>query len=495
VRRVLMGSMLWLRSPVARYGLALAVTALASLLRFLAAPSDADSDLTYFGFTLAILLAALVGGIGPGLLATGLSGFVSAYLLLAPIYSMHVASDERAARLILFLGEGVLLSFVGQVLHNAETADIDSSRLLRYVPALLFVLTATGLKLLVFTDLERAIPFTFFYAAVAASAWAGGLGPGLVATMLSSLAARYFFLVPRYSLAVNSPVNAERVTLFILEGILISGLSATYPKARRIASSAMEQVRKYARRMWKSMEDARALRLTTRDVIWEWDLGSNRMIRGSTEVDSHRTPTPTMTLGAWLQEVHPKDRSAVLSSINSTLKGRDEEWFCEYRRLGPGGQFAFISDHAYIFRDAAGNAIRLVGRSADLSESKRAARMFGSERQYRAVFEQNPLAILLSDSALHVIDANPAASDVLGYSHGQLIGMHVEKVVEERRRDAIMETLLGLTRAGRSAITLEEECVRANGMPFRAKINAAAISEVEKGSGGWVIMIENVDGA
>jgi PAS domain S-box-containing protein len=101
----------------------------------------------------------------------------------------------------------------------------------------------------------------------------------------------------------------------------------------------------------------------------------------------------------------------------------------------------------------------------------------------------------LSDNALHVIDANPAASDVLGYSHGQLIGMHVEKVVKDSRRDAIMETLLGLTRAGRSAITLEEECVRANGMPFRAKINAAAISEVEKGSGGWVIMIENIDGA
>jgi PAS domain S-box-containing protein len=81
---------------------------------------------------------------------------------------------------------------------------------------------------------------------------------------------------------------------------------------------------------------------------------------------------------------------------------------------------------------------------------------------------------------------------VLGYSNAQLLGMHVEKVVEERRRNAIMETLLGLTRAGGSTITLEEDCVRADGELFRAKINTAVISELEDGSAGWVIMIEEI---
>ena len=484
--------MLRLRSPFARYGLALGATALASLLHFLTGSPDVDSDVMYFGFTAAVLLTATVGGLGPGLLATGLSTFASVYLFLSPLFSMQVASDEQIARLILFAGEGVLLSFVGNVLRDADAADVDAAWIMRYLPALLFVSTATGLKLIVFTDLERILPFTFFYAAIAASAWWGGIGPGLLATLLASLAARYFFLIPRYSFNVSSSINAARVGLFILEGILISGLTATYPKARRIANDAIDKMRQYAHRMRKSMEDIRALRLTTKDVIWEWDTAANRMVRGTTELERPETSAATMTLGAWLQQIHPEDRTAVADSLNSAMREGREEWLCEYRRLRPGGASANISDHAYIVRDTAGNTVRLVGRSADITESKNAARIVGTERQYRAVFEQNPLAILLTDNGLHVIRSNRAAADVLGYSNAQLLGMHVEKVVEERRRNAIMETLLGLTRAGGSTITLEEDCVRADGELFRAKINTAVIPELEDGSAGWVIMIEEI---
>ena len=484
--------MLRLRSPFARYGLALGATALASLLHFLTGSPDVDSDAMYFGFTAAVLLASTVGGLGPGLLATGLSAFASAYLFLSPVFSIQVGPDEQIARLILFAGEGVLLSFVGNVLHEANAADVDTSWVMRYLPALLFVSTATGLKLIVFTNLERSIPFTFLYAAIAASAWLGGFGPGLLATLLASLAARYFFLIPRYSLTVSSSINAARVGLFILEGILISGLSATYPKARRIANDAIDKMRQYAHRMRRSMEDIRALRLTSKDVIWEWDTAANRMVRGTTELERPKTPTATMTLGAWLQQIHPEDRTAVAASLNSAMREGREEWLCEYRRLRPGGASTNISDRAYIMRDAAGNAVRLVGRSADITESKREALSVAAERQYRVVFEQNPLAILITDNGLHVISSNRAAADVLGYSSAQLLGMHVEKVVEERRRKAIMEALLGLTRVGLSTITLEEDCVRADGELFRAKINAAVIAEVDDGSAGWVIMIEEI---
>lgn len=481
--------MMRLRSPSARYGLALAATALASLFQFLTGP-NVGSDVTYFGFTAAILIASILGGLGPGLLATGLSAFASAFLFLAPAFSLQVASEEQFARLILFIGEGVLLSFVGNVLHDSDTADVEATWASRYLPALIFVATASGLKLLAFADLQRALPFTFYYAAIAASAWFGGFGPGLMATLLASLAARYFFIVPRYSLAVFSSVNAARVGFFILEGILISALSARYPKARRIASHAIEQMRQYAHRMRRSIEDIRALRLTTGDVIWEWNTASNRMVRGTTEMEHPETSKASMTLGSWFQQIHPDDRSAVAASLNSALREGREEWLCEYRKLRPGGASANISDRAYIIRDASGKPVRLVGRSADITESKRAARLFGTERQYRTVFEQSPLAILLTDNGLHVVSANRAATDVLGYSSAQLSGMHVEKVVEEGRRDAIMETLLGLTRAGRSAVTLAEECVRSNGELFRAKINAAVIPEGMDGSTGWVIMIE-----
>ena len=484
--------MLRLRSSSARYGISLAATALASLLYLLAGPPEVNSDVRYFGFILAVLVAALFGGLGPGLLATALSACASAYLLLQPLYSFEVASHAQLARLILFGGEGVLLSFVGHIVHDADTAEGNQSWTMCYAPALLFVSTATCLKLLAFRDLERALPFTFFYAAIAASAWIGGFGPGLAATLLSSLSATFFFLLPRYSLALPSQLNAERLGLFALEGIMISGLSAMYPRARRLADQAIQQMRQYSQRMRRSLEDIRALRLTTKDLIWEWDPASNRVTFGATEVERSETPTASMGLSSWLARIHPEDRSGVAKSLKSALKASSDEWACEYRKLRPAGKSAHICDHAYIIRDAAGIPVRVVGRSVDITEAKRPDRIFGTDRQYRALFEHSPLAILLCDNGLHVISANRAATEVLGYRSDQLNEMHVEKLFQTRRRDGVMKALLGLTTEGRSSIAFQEQCVRASGEPFEAKINAGAISDVEEGSTGWVIMIEEL---
>jgi PAS domain S-box-containing protein len=100
----------------------------------------------------------------------------------------------------------------------------------------------------------------------------------------------------------------------------------------------------------------------------------------------------------------------------------------------------------------------------------------------------------VTDYALHVASANRAAADMFGLSSAQLLDMHVEKLVEERRRNSLMETLLGLTRIGHSTITLEEECVRMDGEVFRAKVNASVIADAGDGSPGWVIMIEKIAG-
>jgi PAS domain S-box-containing protein len=396
------------------------------------------------------------------------------------------------SRLILFSGEGVLLSFVGHVLHDADTVEASRSRSMHYLSVLLFISTATCLKLLAFGDLERALPFTFYYAAIAASAWVGGLGPGLAATLLSSLAARFFFLLPRHSLMAVSQLNAERLGLFLFEGILISALSAMYPRARHLADQAIEQMRQYSQRMQRSMQDIRALRLTSKDLIWEWDPASNRVTLGATEAEKMETSIASMSLSTWLQRIHPEDRSAVAQSLDSALRAVRDEWVFEYRKLQPNGKYTYKSDHAYIIRNVAGNPIRVVGRSADVSEAKRLAHASGTERRYRALFEQNPLAILVTDEGLHVTSANRAASDVLGYGSSELKDMRVENLFQPRRRDVVLGTLLDMPPKSRSSIVFQEQCVHASGKPFEARVNAGVISLVEDGSTGWVIMIEEL---
>jgi K+-sensing histidine kinase KdpD len=81
-----------------------------------------------------------------------------------------------------------------------------------------------------------------FLAAVMVAAWFGGLGGGLLATALASLAIDYFFLRPVGSLfSFSHPEDVLRLGVFVLVAVLISSLNA----ARRRAAAALEESRRF----------------------------------------------------------------------------------------------------------------------------------------------------------------------------------------------------------------------------------------------------------
>ena len=472
------------RSSWERYALAVVVTAVASLLYILAGPADVDSDLRYFGFTLAVLISSILAGLGPGILATALGGFVSAYFLLPPIFSIQVASPQRTAHLILFVGEGVLVSFIGNMIRDACTEDTDVHWAKRYLTAVLFVVGATILKLLSWRDFEREMPFALYYAVTVASAWSGGFGPGLVATLLATVLARYFFIDPVYSLSVHSPMAAARVFLFITEGIILSILAGRYITARRLTNHMIERIRGYGERLWKSSEDARALRAISRDVVWEWDIPSAATIGN----EDSGTADEGSSFTLWLKRIHPRDRLKVIASLKAAMEEGRLEWCDDYRRLIPGKGYVHVSDQAFILRDNAWNPVRVVGRSADVTDVKSAPHGFESEGAYRALFENNPHAMLLADGGLHIVDANDAACDVLGYTREAVRKLGLADVLPGPAKGMLLE----LTPEEPTSIAFEEDCVRASGERFRAKISAAIVSGIEKTSADRLITIEEM---
>jgi C4-dicarboxylate-specific signal transduction histidine kinase len=86
----------------------------------------------------------------------------------------------------------------------------------------------------------RADPshFTLFFAAVMVSAWYGGLGAGLVATILSALSLDYFFMAPIYSIDYNWQAFM-RLSVFSGVAAITSYLTA----ARKRAEEALRKAR------------------------------------------------------------------------------------------------------------------------------------------------------------------------------------------------------------------------------------------------------------
>ena len=100
---------------------------------------------------------------------------------------------------------------------------------LRYAIAIASVAAALSLALLL---PSRADPshFTLFFAAVMISAWYGGLGTGLIATVLSVFCLDYFFIAPIYSVDLDWRALL-RISTFVIVALLTSSLTAARKRA------------------------------------------------------------------------------------------------------------------------------------------------------------------------------------------------------------------------------------------------------------------------
>src|SRR5918998_861667 len=98
-----------------------------------------------------------------------------------------------------------------------------STPLLRCTVAVAVVAIATMLTLLLWRWIDP-LAFLVYFLAVMAAGWYGGLGPGLLATLLSVLAANYFVFHPKFAWALDSG-TLIRNGLFALAGTLISLLN------------------------------------------------------------------------------------------------------------------------------------------------------------------------------------------------------------------------------------------------------------------------------
>jgi signal transduction histidine kinase len=116
---------------------------------------------------------------------------------------------------------------------------------LRYGFAVLAVLVALLIRWPLQPVLGEDVLFLFFFPAIAVAAWFGGMGAGLLATALSTLASAVFFLSPGLAAATSSVSGTVQLFLFSGIGAFLSLLSeALHQSRRRAEATAVEIHRK-----------------------------------------------------------------------------------------------------------------------------------------------------------------------------------------------------------------------------------------------------------
>lgn len=115
-------------------------------------------------------------------------------------------------------------------------------RLHAYVAAVLLVAAAVAFRSIFRASFGGTAPYLQFFAAIMVAGWYGGLGPGILATVLSASAAFYFFLPAAERLAVNTVPDLLSLGMFVVVGLGISWLNHQLRRAADASASRAERL-------------------------------------------------------------------------------------------------------------------------------------------------------------------------------------------------------------------------------------------------------------
>ena len=111
-----------LLSPAKAYGVAVLATAVVVVCRLVLYAVGFDQLGRSLLFPTAIVIAAWVGGFGPGLLASALTTVAILFILIEPRFSWAIADRRDIVELVAFFGQGLFISVLGGAFHRSRQA-------------------------------------------------------------------------------------------------------------------------------------------------------------------------------------------------------------------------------------------------------------------------------------------------------------------------------------------------------------------------------------
>ena len=155
----------------------------------------------------------------------------------------------------------------------------------------------------------------------------------------------------------------------------------------------------------------------TNDVLWDWDLITNKIWRTEGASETFGYPPDELLSGPelWVNRIHPDDRKRIYEGIQEAIRSGQQHWRGEYRFRCKNDLYVDVLDLDYVIHDESGKAVRVVGAMTDITKQKEMALQLAQERNLlRTVIDNLPDAIYAKDSAVRKTLANPADLKNLG---------------------------------------------------------------------------------
>jgi len=161
---------------------------------------------------------------------------------------------------------------------------------------------------------------------------------------------------------------------------------------------------------------------STRLGLWDWNIATGRVHFNEycSSMLGYAPGELTPGLATLRALVHPEDRSAVDAALAAHLSRADTPYAVECRMRAKSGQWRWIlSQGQVVSRDAAGEALRMIGTHLDITERHETE---AHARQLAQVVDQASDAIMVTDLQGRLIAWNRGAELLYGYPATEALG-------------------------------------------------------------------------
>ncbi len=243
---------------------------------------------------------------------------------------------------------------------------------------------------------------------------------------------------------VSGSIGEDRAIQALREGAtdyVIKDRLSRLPSAitRALAERRERQLRQRTQEALRLSEERfRYAASATQEVIWDWDLSTDKLSFNDAlrNIWGYSLPTDEVGVTWWEERIHPEDREATVQSIRAAIESEDR-WSGQYRFQRADGTYGHVIARALIIRSEQGKAQRTICAMLDITEQREAGeRMRESELRLRSVAETASDAIILSDIQGRIVFWNDGAGRLFGYSSAEIVGQSVELLMPERYRAA-----------------------------------------------------------